>query len=104
MRHSRFDPLSDPDVGSKGAAGRPVRVNRTSRPRRIRRRGDGADVAFGCDGSANRWNGAARNPMLINFKIGRFLKLNFDLALLKYQGGYDLLGLFQFRYNHFPKK
>lgn len=51
-----------------------------------------------------KFNGAARKPMLINFKIGRFLKLNFDLALLKYQGGYDLLGLFQFRYNHFPKK
>ena len=29
---------------------------------------------------------------------------NFDLAVLKYQGGYDVLGLFQFRYNHFPKK
>lgn len=51
-----------------------------------------------------KFNGAARKPMLINFKIGRFLKLNFDLALLKYQGGYDLLGLFQFRYNHFPKR
>ncbi|MDD5302959.1 MAG: hypothetical protein PHS14_07585 [Elusimicrobia bacterium] len=51
-----------------------------------------------------KFNGAARNPMLINFKLGRFLKLNFDLALLKYQGGYDMLGFFQFRYNHFPKK
>ncbi len=51
-----------------------------------------------------KFNGAARSPMLINFKLGRFLKLNFDLALLKYQGGYDLLGFFQFRYNHFPKK
>jgi len=51
-----------------------------------------------------KFNGAARNPMLINLKIGRFLKLNFDLAVLKYQGGYDVLGLFQFRYNHFPKK
>lgn len=51
-----------------------------------------------------KFNGAARKPMLINFKIGRFLKMNFDLALLKYQGGYDLLGFFQFRYNHFPKK
>ncbi len=51
-----------------------------------------------------KFNGAARSPILINFKVGRFLKLNFDLALLKYQGGYDLLGVFQFRYNHFPKK
>ncbi len=51
-----------------------------------------------------KFNGAARKPMLINLKIGRFLKMNFDLAYLKYQGGYDVLGLFQFRYNHFPKK
>ncbi len=51
-----------------------------------------------------KFNGAARSPVLINFKLGRFLKLNFDLALLKYQGGYDILGFFQFRYNHFPKK
>ncbi len=51
-----------------------------------------------------KFNGAARKPMLINFKLGRFLKMNFDLALLKYQGGYDLLGVFQFRYNHFPKR
>ena len=51
-----------------------------------------------------KFNGAARKPMMINFKLGRFLKMNFDLALLKYQGGYDLLGFFQFRYNHFPKR
>ena len=51
-----------------------------------------------------KFNGAARKPLLINMKLGRFLKLNFDLALLMYQGGYDLLGVFQFRYNHFPKK
>ncbi|MEK7389507.1 MAG: hypothetical protein AAB036_07400 [Elusimicrobiota bacterium] len=50
-----------------------------------------------------KFNGAARKPYLINLKIGRFLKMNFDLAVLKYQGGYDVLGLFQFRYNHFPK-
>ncbi len=51
-----------------------------------------------------KFNGAARKPILINFKLGRFLKLNFDLAYLRYQGGYDVLGFFQFRYNHFPKK
>lgn len=51
-----------------------------------------------------KFNGAARKPVLINFKLGRFLKMNFDLALLKYQGGYDVLGFFQFRYNHFPKR
>ncbi|MFI5349734.1 MAG: hypothetical protein ACHQ2Z_09330 [Elusimicrobiota bacterium] len=51
-----------------------------------------------------KFNGAYANPMLINFKLGRFLHLNFDLALLKFQGGYDLLGLFQFRYNQFPSR
>jgi len=51
-----------------------------------------------------KFNGAARQPMLINFKLGRFLKLNFDLAYLRYKGGYDVLGFFQFRYNHFPKR
>ncbi len=51
-----------------------------------------------------KFNGAANNPILINFKLGRLLRLNFDLAVLKYQGGYDLLGLFQFRYNQFPSR
>jgi hypothetical protein len=50
-----------------------------------------------------KFNGAARNPLLINFKIGYFLKLNFDLAFLKFDGGYDILGLIQFRYNYFPR-
>lgn len=50
-----------------------------------------------------KFNGAPLNPYLVNFKLGRFLKLNFDLALIKFQGGYDVLGVFQFRYNHFPK-
>jgi hypothetical protein len=49
-----------------------------------------------------KFDGAGSSPMLIDFKIGRLLKLNFDLAFLKYQGGYDVLGLFQFRYNQFP--
>lgn len=51
-----------------------------------------------------QFNGAARQPLLINLKLGRFLRLNFDVAVLKYRGGYDVLGLFQFRYNHFPSK
>jgi hypothetical protein len=51
-----------------------------------------------------RFNGAVGSPTLINMKIGRFLKLNFDLGLLKYQGGYDLLGLIQFRFNQFPSR
>lgn len=51
-----------------------------------------------------KFDGAYGNPMLIDFKLGRFLHLNFDLAYLKFDGGYDLLGLFQFRYNQFPSR
>jgi hypothetical protein len=51
-----------------------------------------------------KFNGAYSNPWLINFKLGRFLHLNFDVAYLKFDGGYDLLGLFQFRYNQFPSR
>jgi hypothetical protein len=50
-----------------------------------------------------KFNGAALSPLMINLKVGYFLHLNFDIAYLRYQGGYDLLGLIQFRYNHFPK-
>lgn len=48
-------------------------------------------------------NGMPRKPVLLNFKLGYFLKLNFDLSYLKFQGGWDLLGQFQFRYTHFPR-
>ena len=51
-----------------------------------------------------KFNGAPMNPWLINFKIGYFVKLNFDIAYLKYQGGYDVLGVLQFRYNYFPQR
>ena len=51
-----------------------------------------------------KFNGAAAAPYMLNFKIGRFLKLNFDVAYLKFRNGYELLGLFQFRYNHFPSR
>jgi hypothetical protein len=51
-----------------------------------------------------KFNGAPLNPVLINFKVGYFLKLNFDLGLIKYQGGYDLLGVLQFRYNYYPSR
>ena len=51
-----------------------------------------------------KFNGAALNPWMINFKVGYFLKANFDLAFLKFQGGYDLLGVIQFRFNQFPRK
>jgi hypothetical protein len=50
-----------------------------------------------------KFNGSPASPMLIDLKLGRLLRLNFDLALLKFQGGYDLLGVFQFRFNQFPK-
>ena len=49
-------------------------------------------------------NGMAMNPWLINFKLGYFLHLNFDVAYLKFQGGYDVLGNFQFRFNYFPSR
>lgn len=49
-------------------------------------------------------NGMPLAPLLVNFKLGKFLRLNFDVAYLRFQGGWDLLGLFQFRYTHFPKK
>ncbi|MFA6029494.1 MAG: hypothetical protein WC969_06560 [Elusimicrobiota bacterium] len=48
-------------------------------------------------------NGMVLNPYLINFKLGRFLRLNFDLAYLKFRGGWDLLGSFHFRFTQFPK-
>ncbi len=50
-----------------------------------------------------KFNGAALNPWLVNIKMGYFLRLNFDVAYLKYQGGYDILGVIQFRYNFFPQ-
>jgi len=48
-------------------------------------------------------NGMPLQPFLINFKLGYFLKLNFDIAYLKFAGGWDLLGMFQFRFNYFPR-
>lgn len=50
-----------------------------------------------------RPNGMPRKPILFNFKLGYFLKLNFDVSYLRFQGGWDLLGQFQFRYTHFPR-
>ncbi len=51
-----------------------------------------------------KFNGAAAAPYMLNFKMGRFLKMNFDISYLKFRSGYELLGLFQFRYNHFPSR
>lgn len=50
------------------------------------------------------FNGAQLNPWMINFKVGYFIKLNFDVGVLFFKGGYDVLGLLQFRYNHFPRR
>jgi len=49
-------------------------------------------------------NGMPLNPWLLNFKLGHFLKLNFDLSYLKFTGGWDMLGTFVFRYTEFPKR
>jgi hypothetical protein len=51
-----------------------------------------------------KFNGAALNPWMLNFKIGYFLHATFDLAYLKFQKGYDLLGVLQFRFNQFPRR
>ena len=51
-----------------------------------------------------KFNGAVLNPWMINFKVGYFLHLNFDVGYLHFQGGYDVLGLIQFRFNQFPRK
>ncbi len=47
--------------------------------------------------------GAPMNPKLINLHFGTLLHLNFELAYLTYDGGWDMLGMFQFRYNYFPR-
>ncbi len=50
-----------------------------------------------------QFNGAAEHPLLFDLKAGYFLHMNFDLGLLKFDGGYDLLGVLQFRFNEFPR-
>jgi hypothetical protein len=51
-----------------------------------------------------KYDGAPLHPILINLKIGYFLHTNFDVGILKFDGGYDVLGYLQFRYNQFPNK
>ena len=46
--------------------------------------------------------GAQMSPKLLNLHLGTLLKLNFEISYLKFQGGWDLLGVFQFRYNYWP--
>lgn len=48
--------------------------------------------------------GAAARPFLLNLRLGQFLKLNFELSYLNFEGGWDLLGMFQFRYTYFPRR
>lgn len=47
--------------------------------------------------------GAPMSPKLINLHLGTLLKLNFEMSYLTFKGGWDLLGMFQFRYNYLPK-
>ncbi|MFA6583956.1 MAG: hypothetical protein WCS77_06630 [Elusimicrobiaceae bacterium] len=47
--------------------------------------------------------GAAMNPKLVNFHLGSLLKMNFEVAVLNFEGGWDALGMIQFRYTFFPK-
>jgi len=47
--------------------------------------------------------GAPLKPKLINLHLGTLLKLNFELSYLTFKGGWDLMGMFQFRYNYLPK-
>ena len=47
--------------------------------------------------------GAQQNPKLFNFHLGTLLKLNFEISYLTFRGGWDVLGMFQFRYGYLPK-
>jgi len=47
--------------------------------------------------------GAPMAPKLFNFHLGTLLKLNFEISYLTFKGGWDALGMFQFRYGYFPK-
>ncbi|MCG2726868.1 MAG: hypothetical protein L6420_11570 [Elusimicrobia bacterium] len=47
--------------------------------------------------------GATQNPKLFNLHLGTLLKLNFEISYLTFDNGYDLMGMFQFRYSYFPR-
>ncbi len=47
--------------------------------------------------------GAPASPKLINLHLGQLLKLNFEVSYLTFDGGWDLLGMFHYRYTYFPK-
>lgn len=52
---------------------------------------------------AIKFNGALLDPWLIDLKAGYFLKLDFNIGYLHFNGGYDVLGLIQFRYTLYPR-
>lgn len=47
--------------------------------------------------------GAPGSPKLFNLHLGSLLHMNFEVSYLNFDGGWDLLGMFQFRYNYFPR-
>jgi hypothetical protein len=47
--------------------------------------------------------GAPQSPRLFNLHLGTLLKMNFEISYLAFKGGWDMLGMFQFRYNYFPR-
>lgn len=47
--------------------------------------------------------GAPQSPVLYNLHLGQLLKLNFELSYLTFKNGWDLMGMFQFRYNYLPR-
>lgn len=47
--------------------------------------------------------GAPLRPVLYNLHLGTLLKLNFEISYLTFKGGWDLMGMFQFRYNYLPR-
>lgn len=47
--------------------------------------------------------GSTFSPKLINLQLANFLKLNFQLSYLTYDGGKEILGMFNFRYSFYPR-
>ncbi|MCX5783668.1 MAG: hypothetical protein NTW04_04455 [Elusimicrobia bacterium] len=47
--------------------------------------------------------GAPAKPKLINLHLSSLLKFNFELSFVTFEGGWDILGMIQFRYPLFPK-
>lgn len=48
--------------------------------------------------------GGPLSPKLMNLQLGTLLKLNFQISYLTYKGGWEYLGLFNFRYSYFPRR